>query len=103
MTAIRPYTDEDAQDAIAAMIAAGTQSGLTASYNDALGTLSFTVPSGTSYTDEQAQDAAAAMITAGTHAGVSFSYNDAAGTLSATVAAATTSINGGTATSVYTA
>jgi hypothetical protein len=42
---------EQAQDAVAAMIAAGTQTGLTATYNDALGTFSFTVtgapPSGT--------------------------------------------------------
>jgi hypothetical protein len=42
---------EQAQDAVAAMIAAGTQTGLTATYNDAAGTFSFTVtgapPSGT--------------------------------------------------------
>lgn len=38
------YTDEQAQDAIAALIAAGTQTGLTVTYNDAANTLSFTVP-----------------------------------------------------------
>jgi hypothetical protein len=77
---------EQAQDAVAAMIAAGTQTGLSASYNDAAGSLSFTVPAG--YTDEQAQDATAAMIAAGTQTGITFTYNDAAGTLSATVTGA---------------
>ncbi len=40
------YTDESAQDAVAAMIAAGTQTGITATYNDAANSLSFTVAGG---------------------------------------------------------
>jgi hypothetical protein len=40
------YTDERAQDAVAAMIAAGTHSGITFSYNDAGNSLSATVTGG---------------------------------------------------------
>ena len=51
MTATRPYTNEDAQDAIASLLAAGTQTGIGFAYNDAAGALSATVtgapPSGT--------------------------------------------------------
>ena len=91
---------EQAQDAVAAMIAAGTQTGLTASYNDAANSLSFTVPA--AYSDEQAQDAAAAMIAAGTQTGITFTYNDAAGTLSATVTGAPPSgTAGGVLTGTY--
>jgi hypothetical protein len=43
-TAASGYSDEQAQDAIAAMISAGTQSGLSVSYNDAGNAISFTVP-----------------------------------------------------------
>jgi hypothetical protein len=39
------YTDERAQDAVAAMIAAGTQTGITFTYNDAGNALSATVTS----------------------------------------------------------
>jgi hypothetical protein len=46
MTAIRPYTNEDAQDTIAALLAAGTHAGITFAYNDAAGTLSATVTAG---------------------------------------------------------
>ena len=76
MTVVRAFTAEETQDIVAAMIAAGAQSGVTISYDDTAGSLSFTVPAG--YTNEQAQDAVATMIAAGTHAGISFSYNDAA-------------------------
>lgn len=44
VTGAQGYTDEQAQDTIAALIAAGTHSGLTATYNDAANSLSFTVP-----------------------------------------------------------
>jgi hypothetical protein len=85
MTVVRAFTAEETQDIVAAMIAAGAQSGVTISYDDTAGSLSFTVPAG--YTNEQAQDAVATMIAAGTHAGISFSYNDAANSLSASVTA----------------
>lgn len=78
------YTDEKAQDAAAAMVAAGTHSGVSFAYNDTSNSLSATVPA--SYTDEQAQDAAAALIAAGTHSGITFTYNDASNALSAAVA-----------------
>jgi hypothetical protein len=41
------YTDEAAQDAVAAAIAAGTQTGLTVTYNDPSNSLSFAVTYGT--------------------------------------------------------
>jgi len=41
------YTDEQAQDATAAMIAAGTQTGITATYDDANNKISFAVQYGT--------------------------------------------------------
>ncbi len=71
------YTNEDAQDAIAAAFAAGTHTGITITYNDAANSFDFAVSS--TYSDEQAQDAVAAMLTAGT--GISMAYNDAANTL----------------------
>jgi hypothetical protein len=46
------YTDERAQDAIAALIAAGTHSGITFSYNDASNSLSATVTAGVSDGDK---------------------------------------------------
>lgn len=80
---------ETAQDAIAALLAAGTHTGITFTYNDASNSLSAAVTgSGGSYTDEQAQDAIAALIAAGTHSGISFTYDDANNRLSATVTAA---------------
>jgi hypothetical protein len=84
------YTDERAQDAVAALIAAGTHSGISFIYNDASNSLSATV-TGT-YSDEQAQDAIAALIAAGTHSGITFTYNDAANSLSATVTGGTADI-----------
>lgn len=45
------FTDERAQDAVAAMIAAGTHSGITFTYNDASNSLSATVSGGGGVTD----------------------------------------------------
>lgn len=45
------YTDEKAMDAVAAMIAAGTHSGVTISYNDAGDAISFTVTGGSGSSD----------------------------------------------------
>lgn len=76
------YTDEKAQDALAAAFAAGTQVGLTISYSDVGNSFSFTNLI-TQYTDEMAQDAAAALIQNGT--GISWSYSDVGNTLTPTV------------------
>jgi hypothetical protein len=88
------YTDEQARDAVAAMIAAGSQNGISFSYDDVNDTLSATVTAGSggtvqAYTDEQVRDVVAAMIAAGTQSGINFVYNDANDSLSATVTAAT--------------
>jgi hypothetical protein len=80
---ITQYTDELAQDALAAAFAAGTHTGLTITYDDALNKFSFTNTI-TQYTDEMAQDTVAAMIAAGTHVGVVPTYNDAGNALSFT-------------------
>ena len=82
------YSNEEAQDAVAAMIAAGSHVGITFAYNDATNSLSATA-AGT-YTDEAAQDAIVSMLSAGTHSGISFTYNDVANSLSATVPASYT-------------
>jgi hypothetical protein len=81
---ITQYTDEKAQDAIAALIAAGTHVGIGIVYDDALNTLSFT-NTVTQYTNEMAMDAIAAMIAAGTHTGVTITYNDVGDAMSFTV------------------
>lgn len=78
-----PYTDEKAQDAIAAMFAAGTQTGITVTYNDGSNSMSLT-NTVTQYTDENAQDALAAAFAAGTHSGITISYNDASNSFSFT-------------------
>lgn len=81
---ITQYTDEQAQDAIAALIAAGSHVGLTIAYNDASNTLSFTNTI-TQYTNEMAMDAIATMLAAGTHTGITVSYNDAGDAMSLAV------------------
>lgn len=81
---ITQYTDEMAQDTIAAIIAAGTHVGLTIAYDDAAGTLSFTNTI-TQYTNEMAMDAVAAMLAAGSHTGITVGYNDAGDAMSLTV------------------
>jgi hypothetical protein len=72
-------TLEEVQDAVAAMLVAG--SNVTLTYNDAAGTLTLaaTGGSGSGLTEEQVQDLVAAMIVAGSN--VTATYNDAAGTL----------------------
>lgn len=76
------YSDEKVMDAMAAAFAAGSHTGLTITYDDALNKFSFAATG--SYDDEQARDAIAAMIAAGTHVGVTIVYDDAANTLSFT-------------------
>lgn len=70
------YTDEDAQDAVALMFAAGTHTGITFTYNDAANSMSATVTVA-SYTDEQAQDAVGNILNVS-----EFTYNDAAPSIS---------------------
>lgn len=81
---ITQYTDEMAQDAIAAMIAAGSHTGITVTYDDVSNTLSFT-NTVTQYTNEMAMDAIAAMLAAGSHTGITVGYNDAGDAMSLTV------------------
>jgi hypothetical protein len=79
---VTQYTDELAQDAVAAALAAGTHTNVTVTYDDVGNSISLAASS--AYTDEQAQDAAASMLTGATHDGVSVSYNDAGNTLAIT-------------------
>lgn len=70
------YTDELAQDALAAAFAAGSHTGITVTYGDGANKfdLACTV---TQYTDEMAMDALAAAFAAGTHTNFTVTYNDA--------------------------
>ena len=78
------YTDENAQDAVAAALAAGSHTGITVTYTDASNSISL-ASTITQYTDEAAQDAAASMITGATHSGLSVAYDDAGNKLAFTV------------------
>jgi len=80
-SSITQYTDEMAQDALAAAFAAGTHTGLTINYTDGSDKFDFTVTI-TQYTNEMAMDAIAAMLAAGTHTGITVSYNDAGDAMS---------------------
>lgn len=73
---VTQYTDEQAQDTVAALIQNGT--GITWAYNDAGNTLTPTVTI-TQYTDEQAQDAVGLLVGAG------LTYVDATGVISSTI------------------
>jgi len=78
---ITQYTDEAAQDAIAAALAAGAHTGLTIVYDDVNNKFNFTVTV-TQYTDEMAQDAIGAAIAAGTQSGLTVTYDDAGNKIS---------------------
>lgn len=69
------YTQEQIEDFVAAMFAAGTHTNITVTYNDASGSLSLAT-SGSSYTTENAQDDLAAAFAAGTHTGITITYTD---------------------------
>ena len=75
------YTNEMAQDAVAAALAAGTHTNITINYNDTGNSISISAAAG--YTNEEAVDAVAAALTAGS--GISISYNDAANTITISV------------------
>jgi hypothetical protein len=69
------YTDEKAQDAVAAALVAGTGIGI--AYDDVGGTI--TITNTVSYTDEQVRDVVGATLVAG--ANVSITVNDGANTI----------------------
>ena len=73
------YTNELAQDAIAASLAAGTHTNITVSYNDVANSLSLTA----TYDDEEVMDAIATSLTAGT--GITKVYDDVANTITVSV------------------
>ena len=75
------YTNEMAQDAVAAALAAGTHTNITINYNDTGNSISISAAAG--YTNEEAVDAVALALTAGS--GISISYNDPAGTITIAV------------------
>jgi hypothetical protein len=80
-----PFGTEDAQDAVAAALAAGSHTGITVGYVDASNAISLTNTI-TQYTTELAQDAAALLFTGATHVGATVNYDDTAGTVTITVA-----------------
>jgi hypothetical protein len=73
------YTNELAQDAIAASLAAGTHTNITVGYNDVANSLSLTA----TYDDEEVMDAIATSLTAGT--GITKVYDDVANTITVSV------------------
>lgn len=81
-------TTEQAVDAVAAALAAGSHTNVTVTYDDPGNAISLAAASG--YTDEQAQDAAASLFTSGTHSGISFAYDDTGNAINATVGATPT-------------
>jgi hypothetical protein len=73
------YTNEMAQDTIAAALAAGTHGNITVAYDDVANSLSLTA----TYDDEEVMDAIATSLTAGT--GITKTYNDVANTITLAV------------------
>jgi hypothetical protein len=73
------YTNEMAQDTIAAALAAGTHGNITVAYDDVANSLSLTA----TYDDEEVMDAIATSLTAGP--GITKAYNDAANTITISV------------------
>jgi hypothetical protein len=91
------FTDERAQDAVAAAIQSGTHENITITYDDETNALSFVAENGISdsttddldegttnfyFTDERAQDAVADAISNGTHENITITYNDETNSLS---------------------
>lgn len=90
------FSDERVQDAVNALVSAGTHDNITVTYNDENNSLSFAVDQGLIpdtdslsegstnlyFTDERAQDAINAAIAAGTHENITITYDDASNTLS---------------------
>jgi len=85
------FTDERAQDAVAAAIAAGTHSNIVITYDDETNKFTFAAENGVAdsntdqlaegttnkyFTDERAQDAVGAMVAGNTETGISVTYDD---------------------------
>jgi hypothetical protein len=85
------FTDELAQDAAAAALAAGTHTNITVTYSDEANSISLAAAPG--YVDEQAVDAVAAALAAGTHTNITVGYNDNANSISLTGAVTYTDEN----------
>ena len=75
------FTDERAQDAVAAALAAGTHTNITVNYNDNTNSISLT--GAQTYNDEMARDAIGAALTGGT--GITVTPNDNADTITVAV------------------
>lgn len=90
------FTDERAQDAVAAAIAAGTHSNITITYDDATNKFTFAAENGVGdsttdnlvegstnlyFTTERAEDAVGGMVTGNTETGISVTYDDGTGKL----------------------
>ena len=90
------FTDERAQDAVAAAIAAGTHSNITITYDDENNKFTFAAENGVGdsntdqlaegtsnlyFTTERAEDAVGGMVTGNTETGISVTYDDNAGKL----------------------
>jgi len=90
------FTDERAQDAVAAAIAAGTHSNITITYDDATNKFTFAAENGVAdsntdqltegttnlyFTNERAEDAVGGMVTGNTETGISVTYDDTSGKL----------------------
>ena len=95
------FSDERAQDAVAAAIAAGTHSNITITYDDATNKFTFAAENGVGdsttdnlsegttnlyFTNERAEDAVGGMVTGNTETGITVEYDDASGKLNFTVA-----------------
>lgn len=90
------FSDERAQDAVAAAIAAGTHSNITITYDDATNKFTFAAENGVGdsttdnlvegtnnlyFTTERAEDAVGGMVTGNTETGISVTYDDGTGKL----------------------
>ena len=85
------FTDERAQDAVAAALAAGTHTNITVTYDDDNNNISLAAAPG--YVDEQAVDAVAVALANGTHTNITVDYSDSTNAISLTGAVTYTNEN----------
>jgi hypothetical protein len=85
------FTDERAQDATAAALAAGTHTNITVTYDDDNNKISLAAAPG--YVDEQAVDAVAVALANGTHTNITVDYSDSTNAISLTGAVTYTDEN----------